>query len=239
MRSLPVLLLAAMLAHSSGFSLLHAQDAKAALGASIDARRSEYIAVANRIWSLAEVGYQEKQSSALLQDELRRAGFTVQAGVAGIPTAFVASYGSGKPVIGVIAEFDALPGLSQAAVPRRQPVAGLAAGHACGHHLFGTASVAAGIAVKEWMAPDRSAWHDSSFGTPAEEGGGGKVYMVRAGLFDDVDAALDWHPGDPRTTPGPVRHSPTSPGSSVFAACRPTRPAPRGAAARRSMPSRR
>jgi aminobenzoyl-glutamate utilization protein B len=193
MRRLPVVLLAAVAVFADG--ALHAQDAKAALAASIDARRAEYIAVANRIWALAEVGYQEQQSSALLQDELRRAGFTVQAGVAGIPTAFVASYGSGRPVIGVLAEFDALPGFSQAAVPRRQAVPGLSAGHACGHHLFGTASVAAGIAVKEWMARTGQQGTIRVYGTPAEEGGGGKIYMVRAGLFDDVDAALDWHPG--------------------------------------------
>jgi aminobenzoyl-glutamate utilization protein B len=171
------------------------QDAKSVIAASIDARRGAYIDVASQIWSLAEVGYQEEKSSALLQQELRRAGFAVEAGVAGIPTAFVASYGSGRPVIGVLAEFDALPGLSQAAVPRRQPVPGLAAGHACGHHLFGTASVAAGIAVKEWMARTGQRGTIRVYGTPAEEGGGGKIYMVRGGLFDDVDAALDWHPG--------------------------------------------
>jgi aminobenzoyl-glutamate utilization protein B len=171
------------------------QDAKASLAASIDARRADYVAVASQIWSFAEVGYQEEKSSTLLQQELRRAGFTVQSGVAGMPTAFVASYGSGKPVVGIIAEFDALPGLSQAAVPERRAIAGLGAGHACGHHLFGTASVAAGIAVKEWMARSGQRGTVRVYGTPAEEGGGGKIYMVRAGLFDDVDAALDWHPG--------------------------------------------
>lgn len=172
-----------------------AQDAKAALAASIDARRADYIGIASQIWSFAEVGYQEQKSSALLQQELRRAGFAVQSGVAGMPTAFVASYGSGKPVIGIIAEFDALPGLSQAAVPERRAIAGLGAGHACGHHLFGTASVAAGIAVKEWMARTGQGGTIRVYGTPAEEGGGGKIYMVRAGLFDGVDVALDWHPG--------------------------------------------
>jgi aminobenzoyl-glutamate utilization protein B len=171
------------------------QDHKAAIAAAIDARRDQYIAVAQQIWSFAEVGYQEEKSSALLQQQLKEAGFTIQAGVAGIPTAFVASYGSGEPVIGVIAEFDALPGLSQAAVPQRQAIAGLGAGHACGHHLFGTASTAAAIAVKEWMARGGQRGTVRVYGTPAEEGGGGKIYMVRAGLFDDVDVALDWHPG--------------------------------------------
>jgi aminobenzoyl-glutamate utilization protein B len=174
---------------------VEAQDARTQLTASIDARRADYIAIANRIWSLAEVGYQEHESSKLLQSELTKAGFKVDAGVAAIPTAFVASYGSGKPVIAVLAEFDALPGLSQAAEPARRPLVDHAPGHACGHHLFGTASVAAGIAVKDWLARTGGKGTIRVYGTPAEEGGGGKIYMVRAGLFDDVDVALDWHPG--------------------------------------------
>jgi len=173
----------------------HGQDVKVQLAASIDARQADYAATANRIWSLAEVGYQEHASSRLLQAELTKAGFKVDSGVAGIPTAFVASYGSGKPVIAVLAEFDALPGLSQAAEPERKPIPGKGAGHACGHHLFGTASVAAGIAVKEWLARTGGTGTIRVYGTPAEEGGGGKIYMVRAGLFRDVDVALDWHPG--------------------------------------------
>jgi aminobenzoyl-glutamate utilization protein B len=171
------------------------QDVKSELASSIDAKRTSFIAVADQIWSFAELGYQEHKSSALLQRELSAAGFTVQAGVAGIPTAFVATYGSGKPVIGVLAEFDALPGLSQRAVPERQPIVEHAPGHACGHHLFGTATVAAAIAVKEWMARTKQPGTIRVYGTPAEEGGGGKIYMVRAGLFDGVDVALDWHPG--------------------------------------------
>ena len=172
-----------------------AQDVKTELAASIDAKFNAYAAVAHQIWSFAEVGYQEKQSSALLQSELRKAGFNVKAGVAGIPTAFVAEYGTGKPVIGILAEFDALPGLSQNAVADRSPIVPNGPGHACGHHLFGTASVAAGIAIKEWLAKNPGKGTIRVFGTPAEEGGGGKIYMVRAGLFSDVDVALDWHPG--------------------------------------------
>ena len=183
---------------------LPAQDVKTQLAASIDARRAEYAAIADQIWSLAEVGYQEHASSKLLQSELTKAGFTVDAGVAGIPTAFVASYGSGKPVIALLAEFDALPGISQVAEPERKPVPGKGAGHACGHHLFGTASVAAGIAVKEWLARTGGRGTIRVYGTPAEEGGGGKIYMVRAGLFNDVDVALDWHPGSVNDAgPGP------------------------------------
>jgi aminobenzoyl-glutamate utilization protein B len=174
---------------------VRSQDPKSELAASIDAKRAAYTGIADQIWSFAEVGYQEHKSSALLQQQLRNAGFTVEAGVAGIPTAFVATYGSGKPVIGVLAEFDALPGLSQAATPERRPLVEHGPGHACGHHLFGTASVAATIAVKEWMARSRRAGTLRVYGTPAEEGGGGKIYMVRAGLFDGVDVVLDWHPG--------------------------------------------
>jgi aminobenzoyl-glutamate utilization protein B len=193
MRTIAPLTLAAVLVALP--TSVRSQDPKSELAASIDAKRAAYTGIADQIWSFAEVGYQEHKSSALLQQQLRNAGFTVQAGVAGIPTAFVATYGSGKPVIGVLAEFDALPGLSQAATPERRPLVEHGPGHACGHHLFGTASVAAAIAVKEWMARTRRTGTLRVYGTPAEEGGGGKIYMVRAGLFDGVDVALDWHPG--------------------------------------------
>lgn len=182
---------------------LVAQDAKSEIVAALDAAQSTYGKIAREIWSFAEVGYQEHRSSALLQAQLRKAGFKVETGVAGIPTAFVASYGSGKPVIALLAEFDALPGLSQGAVPVRQVLVEGGAGHACGHHLFGTASTAAAIAVKDWLAKTGGKGTIRVYGTPAEEGGGGKVYMVRAGLFDDVDVALDWHPGA-RNSAGPA-----------------------------------
>ena len=120
----------------------------------------------------------------------------VESGVADIPTAFLASYGSGEPVIAILAEFDALPGLSQDISIIRKPLSDMKAGHACGHHLFGTASVAAAIAVKEWMIKSRTEGTLKIFGTPAEEGGSGKVYMVREGLFDNVDAVLHWHGSD-------------------------------------------
>ena len=164
--------------------------------ASIDQKAAHYRDVAMKIWSLAEVGYQETQSSALLQQQLRAAGFTVSAGVAEMPTAFTATWGTGQPVIGIIGEFDALPGLSQTAEPSRRAVIESGAGHGCGHHLFGTASTAAAIAVKEWLAAGKRAGTLRFYGTPAEEGGGGKVYMLRAGLFDDVDAVVTMHPGD-------------------------------------------
>ena len=159
-------------------------------------RQARDAEVARTIWDYAEVGYQETKSSALLQQELTKAGFKVQAGVAGIPTAFVASAGSGKPVIGILAEYDALPGITQDAVPERKPIAGKLAGHACGHHLFGTASVSSAIAIADWLRKSGSAGTVRVYGTPAEEGGSGKVYMVREGLFNDVDVVMHWHADD-------------------------------------------
>ncbi len=181
------------LALISGFSLLAQKDTQTVIQA-LNARAPQYSEIAQKIWGLAEMGYQEEQSSALLQSTLANEGFRIEDGVAGIPTAFIAEYGSGSPVIAILGEYDALPGLSQEAVPV-QKSAGKAAGHACGHHLFGTASTAAAIAVKDWMTENKVKGTIRFYGCPAEEGGSGKVYMVRAGLFEDVDVALHWHPG--------------------------------------------
>lgn len=161
----------------------------------LDEKASFYSTVAQDIWELAEMGYQEEQSSALLQKTLSDQGFTIETGVAEIPTAFVATYGSGSPVIAVLGEYDALPGLSQKAVSYKMSNNGRA-GHACGHHLFGTASAAAAIALKNYLATNKQSGTIKFYGCPAEEGGSGKVYMTRAGLFDDVDVALHWHPGN-------------------------------------------
>jgi aminobenzoyl-glutamate utilization protein B len=128
-----------------------------------------------------------------LQETLAAEGFSIEKGIAGIPTAFMAEYGSGYPVIGILGEYDALPGLSQEAVPEKKSAGG-EAGHACGHHLFGTASTAAAISVKDWMKANNIKGTIRFYGCPAEEGGSGKVYMVREGVFDDVDVALHWHP---------------------------------------------
>ncbi len=155
-----------------------------------------YKNIALSIWGFAEVGYKEVKSSALLQSTLKSNGFAVEAGVAGIPTAFVATYGSGQPVIAVLAEFDALPGISQDSAVTKTPLAGKVSGHACGHHLFGTGSVAAGIAIKKLLADGKIKGTIKVFGCPAEEGGSGKVYMVREGLFNDVDVVIHWHPSD-------------------------------------------
>ena len=161
----------------------------------IDAQRPKYVEIASKIWRWAEVGYREVQSSSLLADELEAAGFEVKRGVADIPTAFVAEFGSGKPVIGILAEYDALPGMEQEAVPAKQPVKSNKAGHACGHHLFGTASTWSAITVKAELAAKKIKGTLRLYGCPAEEGGSGKVFMVRAGLFNDCDVVLHWHPG--------------------------------------------
>ncbi len=175
---------------------LGAQTTKPEVLARVDATKAVYDEIALKIWNYAEVGFQETKSTALLQAKLKQEGFMVEAGVAGMPTAFVASYGSGSPVIGVLAEFDALPGVSQEAVPEKKERAGATAGHACGHHLFGAASIQSAITVKEWMQATGQKGTLRVYGTPAEEGGSGKVYMVRAGLFKDVDVVLHWHAGD-------------------------------------------
>ncbi|WP_375205689.1 amidohydrolase [Hyphococcus sp.] len=162
----------------------------------IDARYDETASVARQLWEWAEVGYQEERSSKLLQDKLSSAGFSIRKGVADIPTAFIAEYGSGGPVIAILAEFDALPGINQDAEPTRAPIEGKGAGHACGHNLFGAGSLTAALAVKDWLAETGTPGRIRLYGTPAEEGGSGKVYMVRAGLFNDVDIALHWHADD-------------------------------------------
>lgn len=155
-----------------------------------------YEAAAMEIWNYAEVGYQEFKSSALLQKMLGEAGFSITEGVAGMPTAFIAEYGKGQPVIGILGEYDALPGLSQEAIPTEKAVVSGDPGHGCGHHLFGVGSAAASIAVAEWLSQTNATGTIRFYGTPAEEGGGGKTYMVKAGLFDDVDAVLHWHPSN-------------------------------------------
>lgn len=162
---------------------------------SVEAAKENLGETALAIWGFAEVGYQETRSSARLQSDLTAAGFTITAGIAGQPTAFVASFKNGDgPVVALLAEFDALPGLSQAASPTEQSLGGIA-GHGCGHNLFGAASAYAGIAVKQWMIDNDIKGELRVYGTPAEEGGSAKAFMVRDGLFRDVDVALHWHPG--------------------------------------------
>ncbi|MBX7494467.1 amidohydrolase [Qipengyuania sp. 6B39] len=164
--------------------------------AAVEAEKERTSRVAREIWELAELGYLETRSSGLLVDELQQEGFAIRPGVAGIPTAFVAEWGEGGPVIGLLAEFDALPGINQSDSPTRDPIDGKIAGHACGHNLFGAGSLTAAIAIKNWLKATGTPGRVRLYGTPAEEGGSGKVYMARAGLFDDADFVIDWHPAD-------------------------------------------
>ncbi|WP_291168180.1 amidohydrolase [Erythrobacter sp.] len=164
--------------------------------AKVEAQQERTERVAQQIWDFAELGYLETQSSGLLIDELQREGFSIRAGVADIPTAFVAEWGGGGPVIGLLAEFDALPGINQSPAPTRDPIEGKHAGHACGHNLFGAGSLSAAIAIRNWLEATGTPGRVRLYGTPAEEGGSGKVYMARAGLFDDADFVIDWHPAD-------------------------------------------
>lgn len=161
--------------------------------ASVEAQSERTSRVAQQLWDWAELGYLETRSTRLLQDELSGEGFRIEAGVADIPTAFVAEWGSGGPVIAILAEFDALPDINQSASSSRDKVADKHAGHACGHNLFAAGSLTAAIAVKNWLEATGTPGRVRLYGTPAEEGGSGKVYMTRAGLFDDVDIAIHWH----------------------------------------------
>ena len=169
-------------------------QADSTLNHSINKHQNTFETAAMKIWDWAEVGYQEYKSSELLKNELEANGFSIQSGVAEIPTAFIAEYSNGGPVVGILGEYDALPGLMQTASPFKEIRDDVDAGHACGHHLFGAASAWAAVAVKEWLVRTKTKGTIRFYGTPAEEGGSGKVYMVRAGLFDDVDAVLHWHP---------------------------------------------
>ena len=164
---------------------------------SIKNHKTHFENIAMTLWENAELGYQEEKSSLLLSSTLEKEGFKILTGVAGIPTAFIAEYGSSGPVIGILGEFDALPGLAQTTSPfREKAVNETGAGQACGHHLFGAGSAWAAVAIKEWLESNNFQGRIRFYGTPAEEGGSGKVYMVREGLFNDVDIVLHWHPDD-------------------------------------------
>ena len=161
---------------------------------SVEKHKNDLISISDEIWANAETAFEEYDSSKKLSDYAEANGFSVEKGVAGMPTAFVATYGEGKPVIGILGEFDALPGISQKAVPTKQALEPGGAGHGCGHNLFGTASLGAAIAVKEMIQKGRIKGTIKFFGTPSEEKYFGKIWMVEAGLWDDVDVNLSWHP---------------------------------------------
>lgn len=161
----------------------------------ISKNETRIIKISDKIWGYAELGLQEHKSASILVDELEKNGFNVKRGVAGMPSAFVASYGSGKPVIGILGEYDALPGLSQKAVPRKEPLVPEAPGHGCGHNIHGTSGMAGAIAAKAGVEAAGIRGSIKFFGCPAEENFSGKAYMVRDGLFDGVDAVISHHPG--------------------------------------------
>ena len=163
----------------------------------IDSKASEFAALSDAIWDYAELAFTEHQSAEALCRQLEKEGFAVTRGVAGIETAFTARYGSGKPVIGILGEFDALSGLSQkAGCAVREPLCPGAAGHGCGHNMFGVGSIAAAVGVKKYLEDTGHSGTVVYFGTPGEEGGSGKAFMAREGVFDELDAAVAWHPSD-------------------------------------------
>jgi aminobenzoyl-glutamate utilization protein B len=188
--SLAGLLIVSQLA--SGASLKKKEEAVA----SIERHKAEIIDLSDRIWGFAETALLETRSANALADYVEKQGFTVERGVAGLPTAFVASYGEGRPIIGVLGEYDALPGLSQKTQSVKEALEAGAPGHGCGHNLLGTAALGAALAVKDLMAAGKLRGTIRFYGTPAEEAVGGKVYMAREGLFNDLDVCLTWHPDE-------------------------------------------
>ena len=169
---------------------------KNAIISSVEKHQDDLINLSRQIWTFAEIAMQEKQSSKVLADFAEAKGFKITRAAANIPTAFIAEFGTGRPIIGILGEFDALPGSSQKAQPTKEPLNEGGSGHACGHNLFGAGSLGAAIAIKELIAAGKLTGTIRFYGTPAEEDIGGKVYMARAGLFDDLDVCLDWHPDD-------------------------------------------
>jgi aminobenzoyl-glutamate utilization protein B len=168
----------------------------------IDAHTEKITSIARSIWENPELALQEYHASKLLAGELEKAGFTIRMGVAGMPTAFIAEWGKGKPVIGILGEYDALPGISQKVSAEKDPVQPGAAGHGCGHNLYGAGAFGAAVAVKEAMQKEGLSGTLRYYGCPAEETMVGKVYMARDGVFDDLDAAVTWHPGFANTVWG-------------------------------------
>jgi len=188
------LILVFCLAISTSFGQGKLTKNKETLIASVEKHKANLIKISDDVWALAETAFEENKSSKILSDYAEQQGFKVERGVAGMTTAFVATYGSGKPVISVLGEFDALPGLSQKAEPNKNPLNDGAAGHGCGHNMFGAASLGAAVAIKELIDSGKIKGTIKFFGTPSEEKYFGKIWMVRAGLWDDVDVNISWHP---------------------------------------------
>jgi len=189
------ILLGIVMLYSISLSAQKLTSNKKSVIASVEKHKAELIKISDSIWALAETAFNEHKSSEILANYAEKNGLTVTRGVADIPTAFTATYGSGKPVISILGEFDALPGISQKATTMKEPLNEGAAGHGCGHNMFGTASLGAAIAIKELMDAGKLKGTIKFLGTPAEEKYFAKVWMVKAGLWDDVDINLSWHPG--------------------------------------------
>ena len=194
MKIKPILILGFCFVISTSFAQKTISKTKKAIIASVEKHEANLIKISDDIWALAETAFEEKKSSKLLADYAEKQGFNVERGVAGMPTAFVATYGSGNPVISVLGEFDALPGISQKAEPTKNPINVGAAGHGCGHNLFGSASLGAAIAIKEQIENGTLKGTVKFMGTPSEEKYFGKIWMVNAGIWDDVDVNISWHP---------------------------------------------
>ncbi len=161
----------------------------------VDRKKEEFEALSDRVWGMPELNFTETRSVAEHLDMLRREGFRITEGVAGMPTAVIGEAGEDGPVIAILGEYDALPGLSQeAGVAEHRPVEASGHGHGCGHNLLGSGALLAATAVKDWLAASGIKGRVRYYGCPAEEGGAGKTFMVRDGVFDDVDIAISWHP---------------------------------------------
>ena len=195
MKKIYLILLSLLLTTNLVLSQKKLNKLKSEIVNSVENHSENLINISDQIWGLAETAFNEHKSSKILSDYAEENGFTVEKGVAGMPTAFVATYGQGKPVIGVLGEFDALPGLSQKTEPVKSPVTEGFSGHGCGHNMFGAGSLGAAIAIKEMIEQGKISGTVKFFGTPAEEKFFGKIWMVEAGLWDDVDVNISWHPG--------------------------------------------
>ena len=195
MKIISLLILSSSLLHLTHAQKLAYKKEKQTLIENINTKQEDLTALSDKIWGYEEVAFQEIKSSGALISYAKSNGFSVNEGVAGIPTAFYAEYGDGKPIIGILGEFDALPGLSQDTVPYKSPRNEEGAGHGCGHNLFGVASLGAALSIKEMIEKGVLNGTVRFYGTPAEEKFFGKLWMIRAGLFDDVDVMMDWHPG--------------------------------------------
>lgn len=181
---------------AAGAAPVKVKKKKDAAVASVETHKADIVALSDQVWGFAETALLETKSAEALAAYAEKQGFKVERGVAGMPTAFIASYGEGRPVIGLLGEYDALPGLSQKAQPSQETLEAGAPGHGCGHNLLGTAALSAAVAIKDLMAAGQLTGTVRFYGTPAEEAVGGKVFMVREGLFKDLDVCLTWHPGE-------------------------------------------